>query len=176
MTSKTVTKTIPTPTFLTQTELPAAITLAQKAHNKLDAQWQLIALSAIKAFADHGNVFYINDTYRAMGKGARHVAMAEFFMQFGGVSANTGENKDKTPFVKDANKKVDLETAVQSPWFSLKPSKKPDECIDYLALALKLVNKAPKDGQETAHGELRAKLAEMVQAYADEHGEETTEE
>jgi hypothetical protein len=151
-------------------QLATAIKAATKAHAKVDAQWHVLACSAIKAFADHGNVFYVNNVYAGLGKGARHKAMTTFFLAFGGVSANEGENKDKTPFIKDQAKKPDLDTAMRTPWYTMAASPKPDEVVDYLKLALKLVSKAPKEGQETAHGELRAILGEAIRKYADANG------
>lgn len=151
-------------------KLGAAITAASKMHARVDATWQVLAVSAIGAFAEHGNVFYVNHVYRSLGKGARHKAMTEFFIAFGGVQANTGESKDETPFIKDASKKADLQGATENNWFDMSTSPKPDEVLDYLKLALKVVKKSPKDGQETVHGELRVALATLLDTYAEQNG------
>lgn len=153
------------------TVLATAIKAQAKAHKKVDVQWQLLALSAIAAFDKHGNVFYINEVYKNLGKGARHVAMTAYFTSFGGVSANEGENKDQTPFIKDGEKKVDMAQAAATNWFDMKPSAKPDQEVDYLALALKLVKRSPKEGQASVHSELRLRLSETIQQYADAVGE-----
>jgi hypothetical protein len=147
------------------------IKTASKAHKRVDVQWQVLALSAIAAFASHGNVFYVNEVYKNLGKGARHVAMTAYFTGFGGVKANEGENKETTPFVKDHDKQADLKGAAETMWFDMKPSAKPDQEIDYLALALKVIKRSPKDGQGTKHAELRMALSECVQQYADATGE-----
>jgi hypothetical protein len=162
-------------TLIAMDALGAAIKAHSKAHGKLDAQWHVLACSAIDAFAQHGNVFYINQVYTSLGKGARHIAMTEFFTQFGGVSANTGENKKTMPFAKDANKKADLVKAMEHPWYTLKPSVAPDEVVDYLKLAMKLVSKAPTDKQTAVNGELRMRVAEVVRAYAAENNIEGLE-
>lgn len=152
------------------TELGKAIGVASKQHARIDAQWQVLAVSAIAAFAEHGNVFYVNSVYKALGKGARHKAMTEYLLSFGGVQANVGENKAEMPFIKDPAKKADMQGAQEHAWFDMATSPKPDQVIDYLALALKLVKRSPKDGQEMAHGELRNKLAEVIGQYADANG------
>jgi hypothetical protein len=157
------------------TALGAAIKANTKAHGKVDAQWHVLACSAIDAFDKHGNVHYVNAVYAALGKGARHKAMIEFFLAFGGVMANTGEGKDQTPFIKDPSKKADLATACKTPWYTMAPSKKPDEVVDYLKLALKLVSKAPTDKQTTEHGALRGLMSEVVRTYVEANGIEGVE-
>lgn len=153
------------------TKLGEAIKATSKAHAKVDAQWQLVAVSAIAAFANNncGNVFYINAVYKALGKGARHKAMTEFFLAFGGVKANEGENKDMTPFIKDAAKQADVSGAEGTNWFDMAASPKPDQVIDYLSLAMKLVKRAPKDGQTVEHPELRSAIAKTIAGYAADH-------
>lgn len=156
-------QTAPAVTIITDLgELGKAIKLNGKAHQKVDAQWQVLALSAIAAFEKHGNVFYINEVYQNLGKGARHKAMGEFFTQFGGVSANDGEGKDRTPYVKDANKQVDMEKARATSWTTMAPSPAPDEVVDYLALILKVAMRKPKDGQEVKHSAFREKVLRMA--------------
>lgn len=147
-------------------KLAAAITANQKAHQKVDGTWQVLAVSAIAAFAAHGNVFYINKVYGCMGKGARHAAMTAFFLAFGGVKANTGENKAETPFLKDADKKPDLEGAEGTMWYEMAPSKAPDEVVDYYALILKVLKKSPKEGQTTAHSDFREAVQKLAAEYA----------
>ena len=146
-------------------KLSAAIAANQKAHQKVDATWQVLAVSAIHAFAEHGNVFYINKVYGSMGKGARHRAMTEFFLAFGGVKANTGENKAETPFIKDVDKKPDLEGAEGTMWYEMAASPAPDEVVDYYALIMKAVKKAPKEGQTTAHSDFREKVLKLAEEY-----------
>lgn len=151
-----------------QTELKAAITAHGKKRASIDQETQRLALSAVAVFAQHGNVFYINHLYANMGKGARHVALTSWLLAFGGVMANEGEGKDVTPFVKDANKKVDMEGATKTPWFDMKPSPKPDETLDLLKLTLALIKKAakPKEGQEVAHAAMLPELQALAEKYA----------
>lgn len=146
--------------------LGAAIKANAKAHQKVDSQWQVLALSAIAAFEQHGNVFYINDVFKSLGKGSRHKAMVLYFITYGGVKANTGESKDQTPLIKDSDKHVDLEGARSTMWYDMAPSPAPDEVVDYYALIMKAVKKSPKEGQKTEHADFREAVAKLAAEYA----------
>jgi hypothetical protein len=106
-----------------------------------------------------------------MGKGARHVALTSWLLEFGGVKANDGEGKKETPFVKDGDKKVDMVGAAKKPWYECAPSKAPDEVVDLLKLTLAVIKKASGEGKTITNGamltELQA-LAEKFAATADE--------
>lgn len=135
---------------------------------KIDADVQSAGLRAIQ-IADKkdgtGNLHFVNALYKALGKGARHQALTAWLLAFGGMKANTSASKDETPFVHDNSKQMDLEGATAHPWFDMAPSKKPDETFDVLALALAMLKKKPKEGQESAHMPLRDKLTAIVDAY-----------
>jgi hypothetical protein len=162
-----------------QSALGKAINANAKSAKKVDETWQVLALSAIAVFGGDGteeckgtgNVFYINLVYKSLGKGARHQAMTGWLLAFGGVKANTGENKAETPFIKDANKKVDFEKASATPWYEFAPSKKPDEVLDYFSLLMKVVKRSAKEDQTVKGGELRSEVAALLKKYAEEHGE-----
>ena len=151
-----------------QAELAKEIKSLAGRAKKLDRDFQVAALSAISIFNVHGNVFYINAVYNALGKGARHVAMTAWLTAFGGVSANEGEGKDQTPFVKDKNKQVDMEEAAKTPWYDMKPSKKPDEVVDLLKLTLAVIKKASGEGKTIAHGAMLTELQALAEKYASE--------
>jgi hypothetical protein len=146
-------------------KLDAAIKAFGKKAAALDKEAQFIGLSALNAFQEHGNVFYINRLYLALGKGARHTAMTAWLLAYGGVKANTAEGKDMTPFVKDKDAVIDMESAAQNPWYDFKPSAKPDEVLDFYKLALALAKKKPKDGQEVAHEALHQQIAALIKNY-----------
>lgn len=134
----------------------------------LDRDIHVAALSAAAVFGQHGNVFYINHLYASLGKGARHVAMTAWLLAYAGVQANEGENKDTTPFVKDANKQVDLVGGTDMPWYDMKASAKPDEVLDVLKLTLAIIKRAknPKDGQQLAHAEMISGLEALAEQFA----------
>lgn len=133
---------------------------------QLDRDIHIAACSAGQHFAAHGDVFQINNLYKSMPKGARHVALTDWLTKFAGVSANADKatNKDK-PFEKDANKKADITEGMKNPWYSLKPSKNPDEVVDLYAMLLKLVSKAKKDGAQLANGEMLEPLEALLEAH-----------
>ena len=145
---------------------------------KLDARIQAAGLSAIWHFGVRtndkgeliGDVGFINRLYKSLGKGVRHVAFTEWVTKFGGVTANEGADKGDNPFKKDANKVVDLEGARELPWFECKPSKDPDEVLDFYAVLMKALNKKAKEGQTVKHAGLAEKVRKLIQ---DEMAEET---
>lgn len=146
---------------------------------RLDGDIQTAALSAIAHFNKCGDVGFINRLYLSLGKGARHVALTAWLLEFGGVQANDGEGKDTKPFLKDANKKVDLEAGDKTPWFEMKPSQKPDEVVDVLKLTLALIKRVskPKEGQEVAHAEMISDLQALAEKYTPaEEVQEASEE
>lgn len=151
-----------------QAELAKEIKSLAGRAKKLDRDFQVAALSAISVFNVHGNVFYINAVYNALGKGARHVAMTAWLLGFGGVQANEGEGKDVTPFIKDKNKQVDMVGATATPWYDMKPSKKPDEVVDLLKLTLAVIKKASGEGKTIAHGAMLTELQALAEKYASE--------
>jgi hypothetical protein len=158
--------------ILDQAQLKDAITKHGKKRGLIDQETHVLACSAVKAFADHGNVFYINQLYASMGKGARHAALTAWYLNFAGVMANDGEGKDVTPFIKDANKKVDLEEGIANPWFDFKPSPAPDAVVDMLKVLMAAIKKGKvKDGQTMAHSEVLAKMKAIAAEY--ETAEET---
>ena len=143
---------------------------------KLDNDFQTAILSAVWHFGVRtneageliGDVGFINRTYLALGKGARHVAMTEWLLQFGGVMANEGEGKGVTPFIKDKSKQVDMDGGAKTPWFNMKPSKKPDEVVDLLKLALAAIKKAQGEGKVVAHAAMLPELQALCEKYASE--------
>lgn len=148
-------------------KLDASIKAFAKKAASLDKEAQHLGLSAIQAFAEHGNVFYINRLYLSLGKGARHAAMTAWLLAYGGVKANTADGKDVTPFVKDKDARVDLEGAAYNPWYDFKPSAKPDEVLDYYKLLMAVAKKKPKEGQEVAHADLLTRLNGILAEVAE---------
>jgi hypothetical protein len=157
-------------------KIDAAIKANAKAHASVDQKWQVIAVSAIQHFDDCGDTGPMNRTFAALGKGARHVAMEAFFVAFGGVVANpsdNAENRKAQPFVKDRSetpKKPDVLGAIGTPWFTMKPSPEVGTVVDYLALTLKALTRAPKEGQAVSNEGVRQSIAEALRQYADENG------
>lgn len=146
----------------------------KRSGKKLDADIHQTALSAASHFQgdkatggtnEGGDVLFINQLYKAMPKGARHVALTAWFVKFAGVQANEAKNKNEVPFVKDANKHVDIAGGMEEPWYNLKPSKAPDEVVDVYGLLLAVLKKATKDDVQLAHSELLEPLKEFVETH-----------
>jgi hypothetical protein len=141
---------------------------------KLDKDIQHAALSAIWHFGVRtndkgeliGDVGFINRLYLSLGKGARHVALTEWLLHFGGVEANTGQNKDTTPFIKCKGKAVDLEGGTKTPWYDMKPSKAPDQVVDMLKVVLAAIKKGQGGDKQIEHGEILAELQAIAEKYA----------
>ena len=150
------------------TELVKMIDGIKTRARKLDSDIHQAALSAAAHFEKCGDVGFINRLYLSIGKGARHVALTAWYLEFAGVSANDGQNKDTTPFKKDANKVVDLEQGDKTPWFDMKSSPKPDEVLDVYALLLSTIKRAskPKEGQEVANAAIIPELEELAKKFA----------
>lgn len=148
--------------------LDVAIASIKTKGKALDGLIQQAAMSAAKVVLDTGNIMYVNSLYLALGKGARHVALTAWLLEFGGVSANEGEGKDTKPFQYDKNKTVNLEGGEKTPWFDMKASPAPDAVIDLLKLTLAVIKKAsaPKEGQEVAHGEMLSELQALAEKFA----------
>ena len=142
----------------------------------LDVEFQRLALSAIKAVQDHGNVFYVNEVFKALPKGARHAAMTEWLLAFGGVCPNPDKGRAKDmPFAFAKGQPVLLEKAASQPWVTFAPSK-PVEAYDVMAQLQRLLKTVDAGKREVRapEGALDA-LRALVQDYAEEAPAETTE-
>ena len=163
--------------ILSNDKLSKLIKIIAKRGAILDNQVHVAAVNAAAHVKAYGDVCYVNSLYRAMPKGSRHVALTEWLVQFAGVSANDGENKQTSPFVFDRAKKVDLETGTYTPWFTMKPSKAPDEVVDVLALVMKAIKKGsePKEGQTVEHAALISIVEAAVGDYTKSLQDEAAE-
>ena len=154
--------------ILSNDKLSKLIKIIAKRGAILDNQVHVAAVNAAAHVQAYGDIRYVNSLYLAMPKGSRHVALTEWLVQFAGVSANEGENKQTSPFVFDRAKKVDLETGTYTPWYTMKPSKAPDEVVDVLALVMRVLKKGtePKEGQTVEHAALLTMLDAAVSEYS----------
>lgn len=149
-------------------KLAAAIVSIKTRGAKLDTDIHIAAMSAASHFDKCGDVGYLNRLYLALSKGARHVAMTDWMTQFAGVSANEGESKDTTPFIKDKNKVVDLEGGDDMPWYECKPSLKPSGVLDYYALFMKAATRKGKKDQAVKNAAVLQRVLDTLKAYNDE--------
>ena len=163
--------------ILSNDKLSKLIKIIAKRGAILDNQIHVAAVNAAAHVQAYGDIRYVNSLYRAMPKGSRHVALTEWLLSFAGVRANEGANKGTAPFVFDKAKKVDLETGTATPWYTMKPSKAPDEVVDVLALVMKAIKKGsePKEGQTVEHAALISLVEAAVGDYTKSLQDEAAE-
>ncbi|MDN7814692.1 hypothetical protein [Burkholderia vietnamiensis] len=149
-------------TYLSNAAMDKAIKSITARGVKLQNDIQQVGLSAINAVAEHGNTFYVNKLFIAVRelKGSRSAALAEWFLLYGKVKANTDpKTKLDTPFVFDREGAADLEEAALNPWHSLgKKERNPDELFDVNGAVRSLLSKIKKAGAKTNNPELTKAL------------------
>ncbi len=89
---------------------------------KLDNDIQLAGLSVLNHIQLHGDVTVANKLFDALPKGARRLALAEWFFAFGKLSANTDKAsvKEGVHFVHDKSKSTALAGATEMPWYQMR--------------------------------------------------------
>ena len=121
---------------------------------------QRVAMSAINAINEHGNVFYVNKLYTTIAaiSGVRSASLAQWLLNYGRVVANQDmATKDTTPFLVDKSEgaTVDLEGAAIEPWYMVgKPEKKPDELVHVNQSIRKLISQIKKKQGRTDNEDL----------------------
>lgn len=152
--------------ILSDKALTAKIAAAAKAASKLDTQLLEVSQDVARHYHMHKDVGMVNKLYLALGKGARHAAMAEWMLAFLAVKANTGKDKAEKPFVTDRapngewNRETNLEAALANPWHDFKKSPTPDNLFDFKKAIKVLVGKYNK--AETATGVTPEQMAEIA--------------
>lgn len=148
--------------------LTAKITKMATSAAKLDTMILEVSQDVARHYHMHKDVGMVNKLYLALGKGARHAAMAEWMLAFLAVKPNTGKNKAEMPFVTDKHpngewaRETNLEGALAHPWHDFKKSPTPDNLFDFKKAIKVLVNKY--NNAETVTGvtpDQMAMLAEM---------------
>lgn len=133
---------------------------------KLDADIQLAGLSVLDHIQQHGDVTLANRLFLALPKGARKLAMAEWFLAFGKLSANLDKATAKDlPFVYAKDKTTNLEGAIELPWYECKPEKAVADAFDVQAEVAKLLKRVAAFQQSKPDGEVKgADLIAKLQA------------
>lgn len=145
----------------------------------LDVEFQRLGLSAIYAVQQHGNVHYVNALWLALPKGARHDAMTQWLLTFGGVQVNPNRSQAKTmPFAYLDKAAVDMEKAAASLWTTFAPSK-PVEAFSVLAQIQKILKTVDGGKREvigsSAGVEALREVAAMLEAEEAAQTEAATE-
>ncbi|WP_321868562.1 hypothetical protein [Burkholderia ubonensis] len=149
-------------TYLSNAAMDKAIKSITARGVKLQNDIQQVGLSAINAVAEHGNTFYVNKLFIAVRelKGSRSAALAEWFLLYGKVKANTDPKaKQDTPFLFDREGAADLEGAALEPWWTKgKKEPDPDALFDVNGAVSALLKKIRKAGAKTNNPELTKAL------------------
>lgn len=120
----------------------AACNLVAKKGAKLDADIQVLALSAADHVEAHRNPHFVNKLYTSLSAGVRKSAMTEWLLKYAGVSANAGDSKKELPFLIDREKTVNLAGGMEEAWYACKPDAAPDEVFDIIAALAGVIKKA----------------------------------
>lgn len=125
-------------------EIRKAIASITNRGKKLDADIQHAGLSVLNHIELHGDVTLACELFNGMPKGSRRNALAEWFLAFGKLELNTGENKKELPFSYSKEKVTKLDEAAATEWFMFKPEAPVDEVFDFQAMLQALLSKAEK--------------------------------
>lgn len=134
------------------------IGIIAKASKKLDSLIQATAEGVMLHAHQHREVSLVNKLYLALGAGHRHTAMTEWLVKYCPVTANTREeDKKEVPFLIDVDKVmagdelIELAAAAgKEPWFTMSPSRAPDEVFDVKKALMALIAKSKKAKTITA--------------------------
>jgi hypothetical protein len=117
-----------------------------KAGQKWADQGHKLAVRTLEHLtSSHGDVAMVNRLYLAMPQGSKSSALAEWFLAFGALAANTDkETKGEKPFVFVKDKKTNIELAKAKPWYQFRPEPSPDMLYDVTSALAAIIKKAKK--------------------------------
>lgn len=141
-------------------EFDKAVTAWGARGKKWADEGHILAMSALTMMSKHNDIGPVNRLYLNMPKGTKSAAMVAWFLAFGAIVANEGQDKADKPLKYTKDKQYNLEDAAKNPWFNFKPEPKPDEVFD-LAKAVEQVIKRAQ-GKQLVHGELLTGLQGLV--------------
>ena len=169
--TKTTAPAAPVAALITdKAQFDAACASVAKRGAKLDADIQHLALSAISHLDEHKNPHFVNKLYLSLQAGARKSALAEWFLKYGKVAANTAAGKKELPFLLDKERTTDMAGGRLEPWFLCKPDAAPDEVFDIVAALRAVLKKAAAKNKDEMH---MAKLENFVNDLAHANTEAT---
>lgn len=114
------------PTLLNNTsDINKAITGISKAGAQLDSIIQLTALSVLKHISLHHDTTLADKLVNAMPKSGRKLALVEFLLAYGTFSKlDSSIDKEAIKagryFKNDKTKTLDLQAAIDKPWYAMK--------------------------------------------------------
>lgn len=148
-------------------ELNKAIAKIKAAGKKLDDTVQMVGLSCLQYAEDHGQVTPASDLFKALPKGARRNALAEWMVAYGKISVKTtaeiaawaaekGKDKAEAPVFNYAkDKATDLAEAEAKPWYEFRPERPVQEVFDAQQAAQALLKRLQKAKMAAAEGTMK---------------------
>lgn len=148
-------------------ELNKAIARIKTAGKKLDDTIQLVGLSCLQYAEDHGQVTPASDLFKALPKGARRNALAEWMVAYGKITVKTtaeiqqwaaekGKDKAEAPVFNYAkDKATDLAEAEAKPWYEFRPERPVQEVFDAQQAAQALLKRIQRAKTQAAEGTLK---------------------
>lgn len=127
----------------TQKQILAAIQNINIAGKGLDDAVQSVGLDVLAHVEAHGEVSLAIKLLRALPKGARAKALADWFMRFGKISVNTDRKAAKSlPLLYCKTGSTNLEGAAATPWYKCKQDKPLAEEFDFAGRLAALIKAA----------------------------------
>lgn len=108
----------------TKKQILAAIQNVAITGKGLDDSVQSIGLDILQHVDAYGEVSLAIKLLRALPKGARAKALADWFQKYGKIAVNTDKDTAKQfPLVFNREGKTDLEGAAAKPWYKCRPDR-----------------------------------------------------
>lgn len=146
----------------TQKQILTAIQHIAITGKGLDDAVQSVGLDVLQHVELHGEVSLANKLLKALPKGARAKALADWFNRFGKITVNTDRTTAKEfPLVYCKEGQTNLEGAAGMPWYKCKQDKPLAVEFDFagqLMSLLKRANEAASKGLEVKGADVLAKL------------------
>jgi hypothetical protein len=144
----------------------AALRAIAKNGAALDEAIQNAGLYALSQVAAHGQNGPANRLYLALPRGARKLALSQWFQAFGALVPNSdAATKEAQPFRVAKKKVTDVTAAANTPWYEFKREPHPSEEFDVLQAIvsqLKRAASAEASGKRIVHPEYLARIAAIL--------------
>lgn len=150
----------------TQKQILTAIQHVAINGKALDESVQSIGLDILQHVDAHGEVSLACKLLKALPKGARAKALADWFQTYGKITVNTDKATAKQfPLVFNKDGKTNLEGAAAKQWYKCKPDRPLAEEFDFaaqLSALLKRATEAEAKGMTVKGIEALAKCRGLV--------------
>ena len=150
----------------TQKQILTAIQHIAITGKGLDDAVQSVGLDVLQHVDQHGEVSLANKLLKALPKGARAKALADWFRRFGKIAVNTDKATAKEfPLVFDKAGTTDMELATSTPWYTCRQDKPLAVEFDFAGQLASLIKRAQAAQAKGMHVKGAEQLA-ALQAHA----------